>query len=485
MSAHGRDASLARALPVVLGLALCTGLPGGALAAGEAAGGTPADDATGRAYAHDAAAAAGAALDLPGAVRLAREHNPMVRGSEANANAAHAAKREAWLHRLPAVVARETAVRTNSPADAFGLQLMQERFSFPAFTAGDPNDPDPLNNYTTEFEVSMPVFTGGALSAGIRQAGRMADAADAVRTHTARAVDLGVTEAYLGTRLAGRFLSLAERARETTAKHVEQAQAFFDTGMIVESDLLLAKVQLARMDENLVRARNGERLARAGLNRAMGVDQSSEFTLAEPPPAAAPEVVTLEEALTRAVANRADLRAADRQVDAMQAGVTRARADYLPQIGVAARWDWNDDRIFGDHGDSYALVARAEWSVWNWGLTRARVTRSKSEHAAAAEARRDRHDQVEFEVRRSWQAVEEARARRAATTSAIGAAERALSILEDRFGQGIAKITDLLDAETIAHEQRVRDAQAQNDLEMAIRTLSFTIGDEPVAEVNR
>jgi outer membrane protein TolC len=342
-----------------------------------------------------------------------------------------------------------------------------------------------LNNYTTEFEVSMPLFTGGALSAGIRQAARSADAADAVETHTARAVDLGVTEAYLGARLAGRFLELAERARATTAKHVDQAQAFFDTGMIVESDLLLARVQLARMDENLVRARNGERLARAGLNRAMGVDQSSEFTLADPPAATAPEVATLEEALTRALANRADLRAADKQVDAMQAGVTRARADYLPQLGVAARWDWNDDKIFGDHGDSYALVARAEWNVWNWGLTRARVTRSKGEHAAAVEARRDRRDQVEFEVRRSWQAVEEARSRCAVTTSAITAAERALTILEDRFGQGVAKITDLLDAETIAHEQRVRDAQAQNDLEMAIRTLSFTIGEEPVAEVTR
>ena len=468
MSAHRKSTGLARTLPVVVGLALLAGLPGR----------TEADEVV-------SPDGDGATLDLPGAIRLAREHNPTLRGSEANADAAHAAKREAWLHRLPAVVARETAVRTNSPADAFGLQLMQERFSFPEFTAGDPNDPDRLDNFTTEIEVSMPVFTGGGLSAGIRQAGRMADAADAVQWHTARAVDLGVTEAYLGARLAGRFLSLAERARETTAKHVEQAQAFFDTGMIVESDLLMARVQLARMDENLVRARNGERLARAGLNRAMGVDQSRPFTLDDPPAASVPDVASLEVAIELARAHRADLKAADRQVEAMQAGVSRARADYLPQIGVAARWDWNDDRIFGDHGDSYALVARAEWSVWNWGLTRARVTRSKGEHEAAREARRDRRDQVEFEVRRTWQAVEEARARSAVTTTGIQAAERALTILEDRFGAGVAKVTDLLDAETMAHEQRVRDAQAHNDLEMAIRTLSFTIGGEPVAEVNR
>ncbi|MFN8180007.1 MAG: TolC family protein [bacterium] len=423
------------------------------------------------------------ALDLTAAVRLAREHNPQVAEADANTDAAHAAKREAQLGRLPSVVARETAVRTTSPADVFGLELMQERFSFPAFTQSDPNTPDPLNNYTSEIEVSVPLFTGGALSAGIRQAGRMADAADAVRAHTARAVDLGVTQAYLGALLAGHFAELAEEARATVAKHVEQAQSFFDAGMIVESDLLQARVQLARMDEGLVRARNGERMARAALNRAMGVDQGQEFALSEAPEAAAPRAATLEEALALARANRADLRASDRRVEAMKAGIARAQAEYFPRIGVAARWDWNDDNVFGTAGDSYTLVGRAEWNVWNWGQTSARVAQSKGAYRAADEARRSYADQVELEVRGAWQAVEEARARRAATEGAVAAAERAHSILEDRFTQGVAKVTDLLDAETMAHEQRVRDVQARFDLQQALRTLSFAIGDDPVAEV--
>ncbi len=217
----------------------------------------------------------------------------------------------------------------------------------------------------------------------------------------------------------------------------------------------------------------------------MGVELSRPNGLVEPDPAPAPTIATLEEALARARERRADLQAAARQTEAMAAGVSRARAEYFPQIGVAARWDWNDDRPFGTNGDSYMLVAQAEWSLWNWGQTRARVARSQGEHRAAIEAGRDRAAQVEFEVRRAWQALEEARLRRAATASAVVAAERALTILEDRFAQGVARLTDLLDAETMAHEQRVRDAQARYDLEVAARMLSFSIGDEPVAEVNR
>jgi outer membrane protein TolC len=457
----------------------------------------------------ESGAAAPEPLSLSDAVLLARENSPVIRESEANRDAARAARREARLQRLPSITLRETAVRTDSPADAFGLQLMQERFSFPAFTQSDPNDPEAIDNFTTEVEVRMPLFTGGALSGGIRQAGRMADAAEALRAHTASAVELGVTEAYLGVLLAGRFQELAEKARATAARHVEQAQAFFDTGMIVESDLLQARVQLARMDENLVRARNGERLARAGLNRAMGLDQGREFTLTDgfrageaPAGTAAGEQAGVEEAvglpgsamplpasfaqaLERARAGRQDLRASDQRVEAMRAGIGRARGEYFPQIGLAARWDWNDDRAFGDSGDSYMLIASAEWNVWNWGQTRARVTRSKSEYSAAVEARRAYRDQVEFEVRQAWQGLEEARARRAVTSGAVGAAERALTILEDRFAQGVARVTDVIDAETMAHEARVRDAQASYDVQRTMRALAFAIGEDPVPEVMR
>jgi outer membrane protein TolC len=366
-----------------------------------------------------AAAETPPALDLPSAIRLAREGNPSIRRSSADAGAARAAKREAKLQRLPVVTAREIAVRTTSPADVFGLELQQERFSFPAFTAGNPNDPDALDNFTTELEVRLPLFTGGALSAGIRQASRMADAAAAIERHTTRAVELGVTEAYLGVLLAGRFVALAEEARATTARHVADADAFFETGMIVESDLLRAKVQLARMEENLVRARNGERIARAGLNHAMGVEQGRAFTLLEPAPASDPMLSNLDEALARAKETRADLFAGERQVEAAKAAVSQARAGYLPAIGIAARWDWNDDRPFGTNGDNYSLVARAEWDVWNFGLTRARVTRGKNAHLAAIETQRDRAGAVELDVRRAWHGVEEARARRAATAGAV------------------------------------------------------------------
>ncbi len=431
------------------------------------------------------AAASGEPLTLIRAVELARQNSPAIREAQANRDAAHSARREAWLYHLPAIEAKEIAVRTDSPADVFGMQLMQERFSFPAFTMSDPNQPAPFDNVTTELSASLPLFTGWSLESGIKQAGKMAKAADAVQAHTDRAVELGVSQAFLGCRLADRFLELAERARATTARHVEQAQAFFDVGMLVESDLLQAKVKLAEMDETVIRARNGARLARAGLARAMGLAQDRVFELAEPGPFADPLPASYDDALAQAMTVRRDLQAVDRKVEAAGAGVTRARGELFPQVGLMAKYALNDDRLFGAHGSSYTVGAMASWKVWNWGQTFTRVARSESEHRAAQEARRGYRQQVEFEVRQSWQGVEEARARLEVGARGVEAAEKALTILEDRFGQGVARITDLLDAETMAHQARVREVQAHTDLELAARTLSFAVGGSAVPEAIR
>ncbi len=421
-------------------------------------------------------------LTLAGAAETALRRNPAVAAGRAGETAAQAARREARLARLPGVELSETGVRTTSPADVFGLQLMQERFSFPAFTSRDPNRPEALDNFTTRVQATLPLFTGGQLSGGIAQASHMAAAAGAFREHTELAVQLGVAEAYLGALLADRFVELATRARATTFKHVEQAQDFFAAGMLVESDLLTARVQLATMDEALIRARNGARLARAGLNQAMGVAQDLDFEL-EPPAPADSMTVTEAEALELARGGRRDRRGVENQVEAAHRGVGRARGEYWPQLGLSASYAWNDDRPFGTHGESYTVAALLQWKVWNWGQTRARVQRSESEYSAARAGQSAFEQQLEFDVRRARQAVDEARARVAVTAGAVSAAERALAIVEDRFGQGIARTTDLLDAETRAHEARVRDAQARFDLEKANRTLRFTVGLPPIPEV--
>ena len=88
-------------------------------------------------------------------------------------------------------------------------------------------------------------------------------------------------------------------------------------------------------------------------------------------------------------------------------------------------------------------------------------------------------------MRQAWQQVAEARARYAVATGAVAQAEKALNILESRFEQGVARVTDLLDAETMLDDARVRELNAGFDMRRAARTLDFAVGLPPVPEVSR
>lgn len=430
-----------------------------------------------------ATAVRGETLDLAAAVALARTSSPTILEAQANAEAARAGLREARGSRFPTIEARSIAMKTDSPADAFGLQLMQERFSFPAFVAGDPNEPSPIRNYSSEIQATLPLFAGGRIGAGIAQASRMADAAASIRGQTEMAVTLGVVNAYMDALLADRSVDLARKARETTSRHVEQAQSYFDEGMIVESDLLQARVQLARMEEGVISAENGARLARAALNLAMGVDESRAFDLADSLPELPAPVVTLDQSIADARARRLDLRASNAQVDAAAKAVSGARGEYIPEIALIGKYALNDDRIFGAHGQSYSVMAVARWKIFDGGQALARISRSKSALAAAGEGRRARFAQAEIEVRRAWHGIEEARARHEVAARSVASAERALAILEDRMGQGVAKVTDVLDAETMLNEARLRELTSRFDLQRSIRTLNFATGSTPVPEI--
>ena len=117
-------------------------------------------------------------LSLSQTLARARQHALEVPAAEARQRAAEAQLRQARTYRLPTVQLQEMWNRTDSPAEAFAFQLNQERFSFPAFTQSDPNDPDPLNTAMTRLEVSMPLYTGGEVPGRIEQARLAAEAAE-------------------------------------------------------------------------------------------------------------------------------------------------------------------------------------------------------------------------------------------------------------------------------------------------------------------
>ncbi len=422
-------------------------------------------------------AQAEAALDLASALTRGRTGAREAVAAAARQEAAEARAREASGYRLPQVRLSEQWIRTDSPADAFGLLLNQERFSFANFVAGDPNRPDPLSTAITRLEVEVPIWTGGELSTRVAQARLAAEAAGQTAARSGDQAAVAAAEAWIRLAQAREAVELLAKSRDTVAAHVDLARSYAAQGMLVRSDLLAAEVELSRLDDFLAEARGNARVAEAGLAFRLGDPIGSAYALA--PLEVPPPLARDRDDWMSAAASRSDLTGARKMLAAGELEAKALQGGLWPRVGVVARHDLVDDQLFGDHGDSTTIAAMASFDLFDGGRKRAAVAAARAE-AAAGRADIERFAEgVRLEAKQAYEVAAVALERRATASSALAAAEEALRIVEERFRAGVVKSTDVLDAATARREAEMRELVARAEAWLTQLQLALAAGERP------
>ncbi len=396
--------------------------------------------------------------------------------SEASARAADAERARA--ERWPRLRVAEILTRTDAPADAFGLTLMQERFSFPEFVAGDPNDPGTVRDALTRFELELPVFTGGELSARIAQATAAAEAAALI---AGRSDDLAAAEAakaWVDLAEAREGVAILERALETVTAHVRLARAHVAAGTLVASELLRAEVEEARVADMLAEARGMAAVAEANLVFRLGGDESVRGAELADMPTPGPLPVGRSE-LAEAASVRSDLEAFRRGRLARELELDVAASMRRPKVGLLVRHDLHDRDPFGADGRSTTVVLAASVELFDGG--RARAARAAAEGALAATSAQlsEAEHGARLEAEATWVRAAAARERRTTAELALAAARETERILEARFEQGVVRTLDVLDASTARREAEGRELSARADAWRSGFELMTALGRAP------
>jgi outer membrane protein TolC len=423
-----------------------------------------------------AAATSGAQeLTLDNAVNAALQNNPEVTAARERAAAATKRLDGGKSHRLPKIGLSETFVYTNNPAEVFALSLNQGRFDMEEFFLSDPNNPDPLSTFITKIDFEIPIYTGGKLSARVGQAEAMATAEDYSLAHTRESVAFETITAFVNLAKAREHRALLEKARSTTSEHVTLAEKYAAEGVILDADVLQARVYLSEMDELLSQASNGALLAQAALNFQMGADQALPRNLAAVPPAT-PIVGELEDWTSAAVEDRRDLASARRKLEAGRLEEKAARPGYFPEIAVLGNYGLYDDKLFGANGHNGSVMAVARINLLGGGSNSAARAAARHETASFESDIKRFEEGVRLEAQQAWQDLETARIRHKTAKSALAAATEAARVRASRFKQGLDKMIDLLDAETGLREAEMRELVARYDVVLDTHRLRYVAG---------
>jgi outer membrane protein len=387
-------------------------------------------------------------LTLQQAVRIALEKNPLRQAAVADTRVSSANVREARSVLMPRVTFSETATRGNDPVYVFGSRLRQQRFTADDFSLNKLNTPLPFENFSTRFGGSWNLFDSFASWHGVTRAKQMNEAAGHQLERTEQEIVFRVVDAYYGALLAAKQLDLAEQAIKTSQSILDRSQSRFDSGLVVESDLLTAKVRMAARQQELIRARNNLDMARAELNTALGGPMDTSFQPTETLKELTLPVPVLQDVEKLALTNRPDLKRIESEESAQQQSVAIARSSFGPRVNAFAGWEMdNPTFVAGGGGNNWLGGVEVQFDIFQGGAKRAEIARERALWERVTAMKQVASDRVHLDVRRAYYNLDSARQEVEVARAAIAQAQDSLRINQDRYDGGLTTVTDLLGAE--------------------------------------
>lgn len=415
-------------------------------------------------------------LTLGEAVQLALRQNPALQSSEDAANAARAREGEARAAWFPRLDFSQGFTRGDNPVYVFGTLLTQRRFTAADFALSRLNTPLPLDNFQTRFDGQVSLFDSGRTWFRTQGAKRLRTAAEFQTEQARQDLILEVVRAYYGvlvSREDAAAASEALRVADSNEKRIEDMQT---SGLVVDSDVLSAKVFVAQMKDREIRAENRREVARMVLARELGLAPEAQPEPSEKLDEPAELAKTPQEWQQFAMEHRPALRAAELQQEAATSEKKAARAEFGPKLGLYADFERDALTLGGASGTNWTAGARLDINLFAGGADRSRLAE------AQANASKAKHDLdwfrsgVLLEVRQAYLDSTAAAQRAAAARDSAEQAREGLRIIQNRYDAGLTTITELLRAQAAQLDARSTYLSALYDWHAARAQLERSAG---------
>lgn len=288
--------------------------------------------------------------------------------------------------------------------------------------------------------------------------------------------ELDVRLGYFHLLFAGASVQVAEESVRRAESHLEVARNLLDQGAADLDDVLRAEVQLAETKQRLVSARTQARVAISALNLAMGRNASEPLQVVamENEPAFS---LSLEECLRLAIESRREFFMIQQAIRVARSGERAIKGEFLPRLSVAG----TAATIEGEGvANSDVLIAgiNLDIGLFEGGRKIGELKQAKAEVRAAVARAKQVCDNIAFEVNHAYFGIDDARQRIVLARAAARQATENLRLVENKFVQGDATPTDVVDAETTLTRAQQSLVQARCDYHGSLSRLVYAVGTD-------
>jgi len=414
----------------------------------------------------------GAFLGYESAIRIGLDRHPLLRRSKETALAAEAVADQATARYYPELNAY--AIQTGGtvrPLSGFNV-------------AGAQNKP---TSYVEEagFRADQLIYDFGQTAHKVlaERAGQEAAEKD-IQTHKATVI-LRVQQAYIHCLRQKRLVEIAEETVRERGVLRDQIATLYKRELKSKLDLDFISVELKNVEIQLIQAKNELRAAFAGLNNAMGIRGSEDYTL-EDLPAASASSSTLETLITQAQGDRPELLGTVDRIKQADERLSSAKALNLPTIaalGMSGVIHFSDAPL-----NQYAGSHPGQTNLW-WGagamisvpiftgfLIENRVAEARQQKYKVDQKKVDLSNRIALEVTDAYLTLQTARQQIIVEEKEVASARSALTLAKERYRLGLASIVDVTTATTVLLIAEVRLSEARYAVQASSAAVAFATG---------
>ncbi len=332
------------------------------------------------------------------------------------------------------------------------------------------------NQYNLGLSVSQNVFTGGRITAEVRQARAARTGAEIALTSARAQVMLDVAQAYYDAVLADRLLKIAEATLAQAETTLSQTRLAKQVGNQPEFELLRARVTRDNQLPVVIQQRsardlaylNLERLLKLPLDERLDLTTTLEDTTTSPGTRLA---ALLSSNSDTSAAERSPVRQAFQNVLAQRSAVDVARAERLPSITLSSAFG----RVAFPTGfpswdqflTNWTVSASLQLPIFLGGAIRGDKMIAEANEREAEARLRQTTQFAAVDTRNAIAQLRAAEAQYAASSGTEDQASRAYDIAQLRYREGISTQTELSASRIQLQQARANRAQATRDLQVA------------------
>jgi len=331
----------------------------------------------------------------------------------------------------------------------------------------------PKSGFTSGISLKQALFTGGKVTSAYKMASLGQEASLLQLDYTRENVLFTTEEAYW------RLVSLNQKTKVTRTylkliqNVLDKVQDSYDVGMINKNQLLQAKVKYNEVSLLNQEAQNGLELATMALAQQIGLTISYDLIPADSL-THLPLNLELATFSSQDYLQRYDYQMLKIKQEVAEWNIKLRRADFLPQIGLLASYNYLSYQLNDHNHDDFSANAMAQFSlpIFQWGDSFYQVNEAKAKHKEESFQLENSIELMKLQINQ----VENKEAKLTLAQSALTQANEYLKLESDNYDVGMTTLTDLLNAQSQWQKSYSDYIDAQLEVNIAFRLLEKRCG---------